>query len=112
MGRYNLLSLHAPLQISFPASTCSPILCPPHILLRQAHPNARNAESAGSVREAAPDYKAAKSVSPARVAANQLSSQHMLSHSLPAARAFFPHNPIMVIVRGYGGAAPMITHRP
>jgi len=67
IGQQNLSALHAPLKVRFPESTCSLILCLPHILLRQTHPNARNA----------------KSVKPARAAASQPAREHMLFHALP-----------------------------
>ena len=56
------------------------------ILHAKPHPNGRKAESA----------------SPARVADSQFARKHMLSQSLPAARAFFPHYPINIYVGGMG----------
>ena len=47
-----------------------------------------------------------KNAIPARAAGSRFVRERMLSHSLPPARAFFPHNPIMIIVMGYGGLPP------
>ena len=66
-----------------------------HALLRRAHPIGRTAES----------------VSPAHDVDIQPVREHMLSHSLPTARAFFPHYPIP-IVKGVWGLGPHVYHWP
>ena len=71
-GMWNLTSLHAALAASSPESTCS--------LLRRAYPIDRTA----------------KPTKPTRAAGSQFARGHMLAQSLPAARAFFAHYPLLI----------------
>ncbi len=60
-----------------------------------------------------PIYNASKPASPTHAAENQPIRKQMLPHSLPAARALFPHYPIFIIPsKGYGGLPPCLPIGP
>ena len=76
MGVRKLLSPHAKPEVSLPESKCSHRLC---------RPGARSCNEGN-----------AEAKTFAREAGNQLAREQMLPRAVPAARAVFPHYPILL----------------
>ena len=75
-GTWKLKSLHAKPEVSMPESKCSHRLCRPGA----CSCNEGNAEAKIFAREAG----------------KRLARRHLLLHAVPAARAVFPHYPILL----------------